>query len=71
MRSYLVGTKVLPAAYPAYLTQWLEFRVKVMYDFMARARKTVKSVNSSIQFGVYVGGWYSFLLRCGRQLGQP
>ncbi|MCS2949892.1 family 10 glycosylhydrolase [Bacteroides sp. BFG-638] len=65
------GTKVLPAAYPAYLTQWLEFRVKVMYDFMARARKTVKSVNSSIQFGVYVGGWYSSYYDVGVNWANP
>lgn len=54
-----VGAKDLPEKHPTYLTKWLEFRVKVMHDFMAKARKSVKSVNSSIQFGVYVGGWYS------------
>ena len=41
------------------MTKWLEFRAKVIYDFMQKARTAVKEVNSKIKFGVYVGGWYS------------
>lgn len=53
------GATSLPATYPKYLTKWLEFRAKIIYDFMKKAREAVKSVNSNIKFGVYVGGWYS------------
>ena len=55
----LPGTVSLPASYPTYLTRWLEFRAKVICEFMQKARSAVKSVNPKIKFGVYVGGWYS------------
>lgn len=61
----LPGTKRLPAQYPKYLTKWLEFRTKVIYDFMQKASNAVKSVNSKIKFGVYVGGWYSTYYEVG------
>ena len=51
--------------YPPYFTKWLEFRAKMIYDFMSKARTAVKSVNSNIQFGVYVGGWYSTYYEVG------
>lgn len=51
--------------YPPYFTKWLEFRAKVMRDFMEKARTAVKSVNPKIQFGVYVGGWYSTYYEVG------
>mgnify|MGYP001237597748 FL=1 len=41
------------------MTKWLEFRAKVIYDFMQKARTAVKGVKPGIKFGVYVGGWYS------------
>ena len=41
------------------MKQWLEFRAKVIHDFMEKARAAVKSVNPSVKFGVYVGGWYA------------
>ncbi|MBQ0068206.1 MAG: family 10 glycosylhydrolase [Bacteroidales bacterium] len=53
------GTTKLPATYPPFMTKWLEFRVKTICEFMKKAREAVKSVNSTIKFGVYVGGWYS------------
>ena len=46
-------------ATPQYFKQWLEFRAKTIYDFMEKARDAVKSTNSKVKFGVYVGGWYS------------
>lgn len=55
----LPGASSLPATYPKYLTKWLEFRAKVIYDFMQKARTAVKGVKPGIKFGVYVGGWYS------------
>ncbi|MDD4631578.1 MAG: alpha amylase family protein [Proteiniphilum sp.] len=45
--------------YPPFFTKWLEFRAKVIHDFMSKARTAIKSVNPEIRFGVYVGGWYS------------
>ena len=43
---------------PPHFKKWLEFRVKVIHDFMAKARTRVKAKNPDISFGVYVGGWY-------------
>ncbi|MCS3327210.1 hypothetical protein NXV53_22720 [Bacteroides faecis] len=40
------GASSLPATYPKYMTKWLEFRAKVIYDFMQKARTAVKEVNS-------------------------
>jgi len=37
---------------------WIEWRSKIITDFMALARKEVKSVNSRISFGTYTGAWY-------------
>lgn len=51
--------------YPPYFTKWLEFRAKVIHDFMLKARIAVKSINPGIQFGVYVGGWYSTYYEVG------
>ena len=66
-----IGATALPATYPKYLTKWLEFRVKVMHDFMEKARTAVKSVNSTIKFGVYVGGWYSTYYDVGVNWASP
>lgn len=52
-------------ATPPYFKQWLEFRAKTMYDFMAKARDAVKTANPKIKFGVYVGGWYSSYYEVG------
>ena len=51
--------------YPIHFTRWLEFRAKVIFDFMEKARNAVKSVNPKILFGVYVGGWYSTYYEVG------
>lgn len=50
---------------PPYFKQWLEFRAKIIYDFMDKARTAVKSANPKIDFGVYVGGWYSSYYEVG------
>ena len=49
----------IPSPEPVHMKQWLEFRAKVIHDFMEKARAAVKSVNPSVKFGVYVGGWYA------------
>ena len=38
--------------------KWFEWRTKTITDFMALARKEVKSVNPQISFGTYTGAWY-------------
>jgi len=55
---------------PPYFKQWLEFRVKVMHDFMAKARARVKARNPDISFGVYVGGWYGSYYGVGVNWGS-
>ncbi len=61
----------LPATKPKYFKKWLEFRAKVIHDFMVKARSKVKSVNSNTRFGVYVGGWYSTYYEVGVNWASP
>ncbi len=67
------GTKVgkLPNPLPVHFKKWLEFRVKVIHDFMVKARNRVKAKNSAIKFGVYVGGWYSSYYDVGVNWASP
>lgn len=53
------------------MKQWLEFRAKVIHDFMEKARAAVKSVNPSVKFGVYVGGWYASYYDVGVNWASP
>lgn len=41
-----------------HFNKWIEWRTKTITDFMALARKEVKSVNPKISFGTYTGAWY-------------
>jgi hypothetical protein len=66
-----VNASALPSSYPTYMLKWLEFRAKVIHDFMEKARLTVKSVNPDIKFGVYVGGWYSSYYDVGVNWASP
>lgn len=61
----------LPSDLPVYFKQWLEFRVKVIHDFMEKAQNRVKKVNPDINFGVYVGGWYSSYYGVGVNWASP
>lgn len=65
------GTDALPSSQPAYFKKWLEFRVKVIHDFIVKAREKVKSINSKINFGVYVGAWYSSYYTSGVNWASP
>ncbi len=67
------GTAVgsLPSPQPTYLKKWMEFRVKVIHDFMEKAKNTVKAVNPEMQFGVYVGGWYGSYYGVGVNWASP
>jgi len=61
----------LPAQLPVYFKKWLEFRAKTIHDFVVKARDRVKSVNPNIQFGVYVGAWYSTYYDSGVNWASP
>ncbi len=67
----LPGTSALPASQPPYLKKWLEFRAKIIHDFIVKARDKVKSVNNDITFGLYVGGWYSTYYTYGVNWASP
>lgn len=41
-----------------YYMDWIQWRSQNIYDFMAKARKEIKSVNPDISFGTYTGAWY-------------
>lgn len=45
--------------------QWLQWRAQNIYDFMAKAREEVKSVNPDISFGTYTGAWYPSYFEVG------
>ena len=49
----------------------MEFRAKVIHDFIVKAREKVKSVNNNIKFGVYVGAWYSTYYTSGVNWASP
>ena len=65
------GNEYIPLPEPAYFKKWLEFRAKVIHDFMEKARARVKAVNPDIDFGVYVGGWYSTYYDVGVNWASP
>lgn len=56
---------VLGANYTAHTKTWLEYRAKVIYEFMEKARNAVKAVKPDMPFGVYVGGWYNSYYNTG------
>ena len=68
---YDIKTAQLPATLPTYFKQWLEFRVKVIHDFMEKAQARVKAKNPNVKFGVYVGGWYSDYYGVGVNWASP
>lgn len=61
----------VPSPEPQYFRKWLEFRAKVIHDFMEEARNRVKAVNPDVDFGVYVGGWYSTYFAEGVNWASP
>lgn len=54
-----------------YQKKWWAFRAKVIHDFIVKAREAVKSVNSDITFGTYVGAWYSTYNEVGVNWASP
>ncbi len=53
-----VSGQVVPNTTGKYYKKWLVYRVKVIHDFVAKAKAAVKSAKPSIKFGSYVGAWY-------------
>lgn len=57
--------------YQKYTKKWHEFRAKVIHDFVEKARYAVKAVNPDIEFGAYVGAWYSSYYEVGVNWASP
>lgn len=55
----IVTGTLLPNATGKYYKRWLLYRATVIHDFFVKARAAVKSTKPNMQFGVYVGAWYS------------
>jgi uncharacterized lipoprotein YddW (UPF0748 family) len=51
--------------------RWIEWRSKVICDFMGEARKAVKDVRPSISFGTYTGAWYPTYYEVGVNFADP
>ena len=56
---------------PKYYKNFLEFRAKVIHDFVQKASNAVHEVNPDVKFGVYVGGWYSQYYDVGVNWASP
>lgn len=41
-----------------YFRQWLEFRARVISEFLREVRQTVKGVRPDVQVAAYVGSWF-------------
>lgn len=54
-----------------YKKQWIAFRAKTIHDFIVKAGDAIHGVNPAIQFGVYVGAWYSTYYECGVNWASP
>ena len=68
----ILDPKQTTLSYPSTLQkQWLEFRAKTIHDFIVKAEEAVRSVNSEISFGAYVGGWYSTYYDMGVNWASP
>ena len=61
----------LPETLPTYFKKWLEFRAKVIHDLMEKASGRIKARNNAVQFGAYVGGWYSTYYDIGVNWASP
>ncbi len=51
--------------------KWMEFRAKVIHDFIEKASAKVHEVNPDIRFGAYVGAWYSSYYPSGVNWASP
>ena len=57
--------QLLPEVTGRYYKQWLIYRAQVIKDFMVKARAAVKATKPDVDFGVYVGAWYTTYYQVG------
>ncbi len=57
--------QILPATTGTYYKKWLLYRSSVIHDFFVKAKQAVKSVKANVDFGVYVGAWYTTYYQMG------
>lgn len=57
--------------FPVHYKKWWEFRAKTMHDLVERAANAAHSRNTAIQFGCYVGAWYSSYYQNGVNWASP
>jgi hypothetical protein len=50
---------------------WAEWRAGNIHDFLQEARATLLRIRKNLQFGVYVGSWYSVYYDVGVNWGSP
>lgn len=48
-----------------YYNKWLEWRARIVHDFIAAARQTIKAVAPAMSFGDYTGAWYPIYYEVG------
>ncbi|PRD47354.1 family 10 glycosylhydrolase [Sphingobacterium haloxyli] len=59
------SSQILPSVTGKYYKQWLIYRTQVIKDFITKARAAVKSIKPNVEFGVYVGAWYTTYYQVG------
>jgi len=57
--------RVVPQSTGKYYNKWLYYRASVIHDFIKKARAAVKGVKPNVEFGVYVGAWYTTYYQVG------
>lgn len=65
------GTTELPRSATKHMFKWLEFRAKMIHDFVEKAADKVHAVNPDCRFGCYVGAWYSSYYESGVNWASP
>ncbi len=68
---FKAGTSELPMPINTEQKAWLSFRAKIIHDFVAKAAENVHGVNPDVEFGVYVGAWYSSYYSSGVNWASP
>jgi hypothetical protein len=48
-----------------HFNKWVEWRAKIIHDFIARLRKELKAINPDLVFGDYTGAWYPVYYETG------
>lgn len=59
-----------PMVQGRYYKRWLEFRARVIREFVNEATETMRTARKSIRFGAYVGSWYSSYFGVGVNWGS-